>query len=103
MRFIGILLALLAPSLGHAVETGDFCQIARLAPGVPAEVHLPHIGKAYCGAALIDHKYVRLADIVDRTEEGPVSCTDDAHCTKTNRYFAHSGVEYTIVFKGPRG
>lgn len=95
-------LSLLAPTVTQAVESGDFCQIARLDAGAPAEVNLPYIGKQYCGAALIDGKYVRLADITDRMSEGQVSCTDSAHCTKTNRYITKGGIEYIIVFKGPK-
>ena len=95
-------LALLAATISLAVETGDFCQIARLDADAPAEVNLPYIDKQYCGAALIDGKYVRLADITDRMTEGPVSCTDNAHCSKTNRYITKGGIEYVIVFKGPK-
>lgn len=95
-------LVLLAPAITQAVENGDFCQIARLEAGATAEVNLPYIDKQYCGAALIDGKYVRLSDITDHMIEGPVSCTDNARCSKTNRYITKSGVEYVIVFKGPK-
>ncbi|MBZ0095998.1 MAG: hypothetical protein K8H75_11620 [Sulfuricella sp.] len=70
-KVIAAAIALL-PLTSLASETGNYCVIPRLVAGVPAEVPVPYIGKPFCGAAIIDNKYVRLDDVAPRKQEGVV-------------------------------
>lgn len=101
-KVIAVAIALL-PLTSLASEARNFCVIPRLVAGVPADVAVPYIDKPFCGAAIIDNKYVRLDDVAPRKQEGAVECSDTGDCLKTNRYFARdTNAEYIIIFHGPK-
>ena len=83
----------------------DYCVIPKLEQGKPTIVDVADIDKPFCGMALIDRHYVRLSEFTKAHEETPVSCTTDASCTKTSRYYLDEGREtapYIIIFQGPK-
>ena len=98
-----IILALCAPALAMAMEGEDSCPIPKLEPGVPANVRLKHIGKRYCGIALVNGKYQKLSEISMRTEESPIACDSDLACHKTIKYYLDErSAPYIIQFNGPK-
>ena len=86
-------------------QDGGFCVIPKLVPGVPAQVSLEYIDKPFCGVALIDGHYQKLADITVRQEESDVTCTSSSSCRKTVHYFSRNEAQkdpYVIIFSGPK-
>lgn len=86
-------------------EEADFCAIPRLVAGVPEVVQLPSIDKEFCGMALINNKFVKLADITERIEADEASCsTVSGSCKRMVRYFQKdaSAPPYIIIFTGPK-
>ena len=98
-----LLLALCVPMVATSMESEDSCPIPKLEPGVPANVRLKHIGKRYCGIALVNGKYQKLSEISIRTEESPIACDNDWACHKTIKYYLDdSSAPYIINFNGPK-
>ena len=66
MRIIAGALALVAVTgLAHANnENGEYCAIPKLEQGVATTVEVPYIDKPFCGTALIDKHYVRMAEFL---------------------------------------
>jgi hypothetical protein len=103
VTIVGALLGAL-PLLSIAAE-GDYCAIPKLEQGKPTVVEVPYIDKPFCGTALIDRHYVHLTEFTKVHEETPVSCSSDALCTKTFRYYLDEKREtepYIIIFQGPK-
>ncbi len=101
---VGAIILSAIPIITFAAE-GDYCVIPKLVQGKPTIVDVPYIDKPFCGMALIDRHYVRLSEFTKSHDETPVSCTTDASCTKTSRYYLDEKREtepYIIIFQGPK-
>jgi len=95
---------LLAPSAAIPGHDGAFCTIPKLLPGVPAHVPVEHIDSPFCGVALVDGRYQKIADVSGRQEESPVTCEEAGRCHKTVKYYPRNNAHpepYIIIFTGP--
>lgn len=103
-KLVILALSALSSALVVASENSDSCPIPKLEPGVPANVHLKHIDKNYCGIALIGGRYQKLSEITRRQEESRVTCDSESVCHKTIKYYLGDDdkTPYIIEFSGPR-
>ena len=69
-------------------------------------MHVPveHIDSPFCGVALVDGRYQKIADVSGRQEESPVTCEEAGRCHKTVKYYPRNNAHpepYIIIFTGP--
>ncbi len=65
----------------------------------------PHIDKPFCGTALIDKHYVRMAEFAKATDEGEPQCSSESFCTRVFRFYRDkekATTPYILIFHGPR-
>ncbi len=107
MRIIAGALALVAVTgFAHANnENGEYCAIPKLEQGVATTVEVPYIDKPFCGTALIDKHYVRMAEFAKATDEGEPQCSSESFCTRVFRFYRDkekTTTPYILIFHGPR-
>lgn len=88
-----------------ASSDGGYCTIPKLVPGIPSEVTLENIETPFCGFALIEGRYQKLADVTDHHVEGRVTCSNTGLCKKSVQYFSRNENKkdpYIINFSGPK-
>lgn len=92
------------PTFAFAGQDGSYCTIPKLLPGVPAHVTVENIKNPFCGVALIEGRYQKLADITERKDEGLLTCSDHGKCQKTVKYFQRNAHQepFIIIFTQQR-